>query len=479
MIQAKSHEQFIYELKERGCKAIVLGRYQNNSSKILCQCYECGNEIWTYPTGLLSGHSSGLYRSCAAKLWQSKIKKHSQKKTNLSKNRRSKRKHITTSEYIDLLSKMQIPIRPIEDVINASTNILHLCTKCGNNSVYISPSHAISNHKNGYSNCQRCGGTRFYCGKNDLQTTHPDIANMLEDSSIGYNVTANSHKKCNWICPTCGLVVKGKSIHNVVKSGLACPICSIRGRSYGERFIAAILKYCRIDFSTEHRFPWSGSKRYDIFSCGYVIEIMGLQHYKNCIYHEYRVLTVEDEKRNDELKKDLALSNGLNYIEIDASRSEFSFLVASVSANANFVYFVNSNSDIAFELIDWKIVYKYLNESNAFKALQLWNNGATLSDIETLLNLTHYQAQKIISTLGKLGYCKYECRNPNWKPVICLTTGENFESISAASKKMNVSPSKISEACNYSKGSNYAGRLPDGTMLQWEYVKKQILLIPE
>lgn len=58
-------------------------------------------------------------------------------------------------------------------------------------------------------------------------------------------------------------------------------------------------------------------------------------------------------------------------------------------------------------------------------------------------------------------------RNPKSRPVICVTTGEYFESQRQAEIKYNISQGKISMVCTGKR--KHAGRLPDGTKLKWEY----------
>ena len=55
------------------------------------------------------------------------------------------------------------------------------------------------------------------------------------------------------------------------------------------------------------------------------------------------------------------------------------------------------------------------------------------------------------------------------KKVICITTGEIFNSIKKAGDYYNVAKNTISKCCKEKYKS--AGKLPDGTKLQWKYVK--------
>jgi len=63
---------------------------------------------------------------------------------------------------------------------------------------------------------------------------------------------------------------------------------------------------------------------------------------------------------------------------------------------------------------------------------------------------------------------KYEgARNHKSNPVICLTTGERFESQRQAEMKYSIPTGKISLVCSGKR--KHTGRLPDRTKLKWVY----------
>ena len=54
------------------------------------------------------------------------------------------------------------------------------------------------------------------------------------------------------------------------------------------------------------------------------------------------------------------------------------------------------------------------------------------------------------------------------RSVICITTGEVFNTIKDAVKKYKVHATNISQCC---RGKvNHTGKLPDGTPLEWRYI---------
>ena len=60
------------------------------------------------------------------------------------------------------------------------------------------------------------------------------------------------------------------------------------------------------------------------------------------------------------------------------------------------------------------------------------------------------------------------------RPIICLTTGEEFDSIQDASKQYNIHASKISDACGFS--IRYAGVHPETEeKLEWRFLDKEFI----
>ena len=57
---------------------------------------------------------------------------------------------------------------------------------------------------------------------------------------------------------------------------------------------------------------------------------------------------------------------------------------------------------------------------------------------------------------------------PRYRQVMCVTTGEVFNTIKDAVKKYKVHSTNISQCC---RGNvKHTGKLPDGTPLEWRYI---------
>ena len=57
---------------------------------------------------------------------------------------------------------------------------------------------------------------------------------------------------------------------------------------------------------------------------------------------------------------------------------------------------------------------------------------------------------------------------PRYRSVICITTGEVFNTIKDAVKKYHVHATNISQCCR--GNMKHTGKLPDGTPLEWQYI---------
>lgn len=164
---------------------------------------------------------------------------------------------------------------------------------------------------------------RVIKGENDLWTTHRKLALLLKNKEDGYTVSFGSHKVLEWICPNCKNIII-RSVNEVHNHGLSCKFCS-DGISFPEKYIASLLAQLNLLFKRECLFDWSGNKRYDFYipKLSLIIETNGIQHYKDNVFHR----SLEEEIKNDFIKKELALKNGIKYyIQLDCRISDSSYI---------------------------------------------------------------------------------------------------------------------------------------------------------
>ena len=81
------------------------------------------------------------------------------------------------------------------------------------------------------------------------------------------------------------------------------------------------------------------------------------------------------------------------------------------------------------------------------------------------------KAKKIIEQIEAENKVNKEIKRQRYRSVMCITTGETFNTIKEAAEKYHVHATNISQCC---RGTlNHAGRLQDGTQLEWRYINSK------
>lgn len=220
------------------------------------------------------------------------------------------------------------------------------CLKCG----------YISEYAEKYvtkGRCACCKGVVVVKGINDIPTTDPWMVDYFQggyDEACQY--TSGSCKKLLFKCPDCGTINSDyKSIYSLKSNrSCGCKNCA-KGMSFGERFIKGILQQNNIEFVHEYNKKhanWINNNfRYDFYLPKYntIIEVHGNQHYHECYWSNSRNIA-----ERDTIKKELALNNGVNFIEIDARKSTIEWMRQSVlnSDLANIIDLSNINFDFCY-----------------------------------------------------------------------------------------------------------------------------------
>lgn len=290
--------------------------------------------------------------------------------------------------------------------------------------------------------------------KNNLWSTNPEIASMLLDRDDGYRYSKKNRQKVDWVCRECENIVEGKTIDSVVKSRLICKICS-DGMSYGEKVLYHILKEANIKFDYDSQQSWSGVKRYDFYLPKYktIIEVHGNHHYRK--YNRLSSRSLDEEQKNDEIKRDLAQLNGIqDYIVIDSRKSELKWIKTSV-LNSSLIKII---PNINFERIQYLAGMSFVKTVSS-----LWEKESK-NTIE-IINETRLSRGAVIKYLKlghKLGWCNYDAKKEmikasynqglqNNKPVLQFTLEGTFikewHSSLEAAETLQISKGNISSVC--------------------------------
>lgn len=323
--------------------------------------------------------------------------------------------------------------------------------------------------------CNVCANQKVVKGYNDLWTTHPEKARLLENLEDGYNYSYGSNIKVNWICEDCGNIIKNKGIYDFVSSKYPCNRCS-DGISYPEKFMCSVLDQINLEYIREYSPNWASNRRYDFYiaSINSIIEVHGSQHYEKRINPLFRKTSKEEQENDFNKKWDSLNNNTVNYIVIDASESNIEYIKRSV---------VNSRISWMYDIskVDWNKCEEFACSSLVKVACDHWNEGMRSAKIiGEEMNMSTGTIIKYLKKGKNIGWCDYDpdeekilgrLKNAgtyNKIKVVCLNTNEVFESVSNASVKCNADGGNIGYCC---KGVGfYSGKdTITGDYLQWQY----------
>lgn len=280
---------------------------------------------------------------------------------------------------------------------------------------------------------------RVVKGKNDLWTTHPEVAKLLLNKDDGYALSKESHKKADFKCPNCGTIIRNKIVRSVGRYGLKCPNCS-DGISYPEKLVSCLLDFLKVAYIRDSALPWSCDKRYDFYieNMSLIIETHGVQHYSS--EKVFNKDNTRDEAFNDAHKRKLALDNGIkNYVELDCRNSDFNYIKNSI-LNSELV------SIFDFDNVDWNQVGKNSLKSKVLEVCDVYNGGIkSTKKIANMLNLDSSTVTDYLGRCAAVGLCDYS--PDRHKQIICVDTGEIYPSLQAVSDA-GFNMSQVSECCN-------------------------------
>lgn len=302
--------------------------------------------------------------------------------------------------------------------------------------------------------CPYCCGNKIIKGETDLWTLRPDVAVMLENPSIGYDVGVGCKDKHSFICPDCG-VAQRKRVSSVCYYGFSCSVCS-DGRSYPNKLMSSLLEMLSVVYKSEFSFA-EDSHRYDFYlpQHGIIIEMHGLQHYEEVGFTNR---TLEEEQENDRIKYEIAMSNGIDkYIVIDCRESKFGFI------------WNNIYNSLLFEIFDLTAVDAQQLAINASKSLftiivDMWQAGCGTTEIISKLHIDRSTALDYLHSANDVGIIVYSTkesrrRSTSGNPIaINQYTKDNhyvasYRSAQDVYDKTGIDPSGVRKCCSHNLNS--------------------------
>ena len=314
----------------------------------------------------------------------------------------------------EIRKKENIDKKGRKSIANQKWYLYH-CNVCGAE-LWINESNLLKGN-----GCSCCKGLTVIEGINDIPTVAPWMIKYFQG---GYDeakmYTKSNSKKIYPICPTCGRVKDKKMKINTIYEckTIGCS-CESGGMTYPEKFMFSCLEQLNLDFQTQltkSTFEWCNKYKYDFYfelnNKKYIIETHGMQHYEETTGNW--TMSLKEVQENDNIKKELALKNGINkYIIIDCRYSDFEFIKQNIS---------DSKLNEIFDLskIDWLTCERFTLSNFIKEVCEFWKNKKeyeTTTDISNHFNKNSTVIRRYLKIGHKLGWCEYDGKKELCKSV--------------------------------------------------------------
>ena len=291
--------------------------------------------------------------------------------------------------------------------------------------------------------CPICGNKKIIPNIRTLYDCHPEVIKYLYNPEDAKNMTPRNGKKIKCKCPNCGNT-KDVAVNNLIGHGFSCNFCS-SGISYPNKFITALLSQFNIPFETEKVFNWSNKKRYDhyVLNKKILIENHGLQHYEECYLQEISNVSLEEIRCNDAYKKQMAISHGFQYIEIDCRKSNKDWISNNI-LKSELLNLLKINKD----MVNWDKCDEYARLQVQKLIWDDWNLTHDSDYLTSKYNLSEYTIRDVINDGYKNNKCDIKfcpkyltdisydikerasiiCNQVHSKPIHCITDDTYFYS---------------------------------------------------
>lgn len=254
---------------------------------------------------------------------------------------------------------------------------------------------------NGKKNSRKKWKREIIVGLNDMWTTRPDVASMLQDPEDGYKYSFGSNEKTWFVCPDCKTPAF-KTINNVSSYGLCCQHCSDH-ISYPNKFSRALLDQLPIDgYDCEYQPKWAEPYYYDNHfwydGTEYILEMDGHFHFREGTFSRN---TLEQTQERDRIKNELALQHNIHIIRIDCIKSDMNYIKSNMlNSELNVVFDL---SDIDWELCEQKAQKNVLKEACKLYMTRMYN----CINIGEILHINQSTVRRYLIKGAKYGWCDY------------------------------------------------------------------------
>lgn len=395
----RTHEEYVLELNEINPNIEVVDTFINTVTKIKHRCKIDGHEWMVRPHDILRGRGCPV---CGKqKFGQQHIKQNYQIGQRICDSQRDITIIDVEHTYKDNNCKHKI------------WKYKYRCNKCGfdcglhyKDGIEFKEYWTTQDNLNQGKGCACCFNRVIAPEINSIFANSDKYGWMVEyfesiEDSKKYS--ANYSKKILLRCPDCKRYKK-ISPHTLCRYGFGC-VCG-DGFSYPEKFLYNILEQLCIDFEWHKTFDWSkntkqGTKIYDFYLKKYnmIIETHGLQHYEEAM-QSFKLL--QEEQENDLFKKELALSNNIQYyVVLNCSESDCNFIYKSIVESILPSIFNIKNIDI-------KKANKFATNNLVKYCAELWNIGKTTREISDITHIHTSTVRRYLQKAEQLEWCKYK-----------------------------------------------------------------------
>lgn len=299
-----TQQQFIELVRQQNPHIEVIGKYIKQDCHVKCRCKIHDIIFNPHSTSLIHGNGG-----CPICRKQTVKEKRSYK----------------SEELKEMFHALNPSLVIVDDNVELNNYVTIYCKDCKQTFQKILTSSYIHFQK---SKCLVCSNRVIVEGINDVATTRPDLIKYYVNKNESKLYGKGQIKKLKFQCPDCGYQ-KDMQIEVLARQGFSCPCCG-DGISYPNKFIRALLKQLPIDnLKFEYSSKWTDKYFYDCYfkynDMEYVIEIDGVQHYKEQSSFRGNI-SFEQQKKTDAIKTQLAIQNNVTMIRIDASKSELQYI---------------------------------------------------------------------------------------------------------------------------------------------------------
>jgi hypothetical protein len=253
--------------------------------------------------------------------------------------------------------------------------------------------------------CPYCAGQKVLKGYNDLWTTDPDIAKMLKDQNVGFEISRGSNKCVEWVCQDCG-TIKIDSPKEVIMYGVRCSKCS-DGISYPNKFMASILRQLHIDYVPEWDPEWIKPYRYDF--CINIDDDSVLVELDGGIGHgKIDFKTGEQDVaglRRDMIKNEKASERNIELIRIDCDypsmKSRFEYIKNSIICSR-----LSELCDLS--TINWEQCNLDATKNLQIEAAKLYDSGLSIREISNKFKIAYDTIYQWLKRLASENLCSYK-----------------------------------------------------------------------